>query len=847
MRPARLLATLLLFLLALAGAGSSARAQTPAPIAAFRVDSLGLAHVTVASDPASYHVLWATNVGDAEAHPVDLALGQAGSATLLDRLPALARDAYRVTTYARSNPGDVDGDGRDDLAEIARADNRAPFNFAAPVAAEAGQLVIADTAAFADLSIQAGGAFSYLAGSVFTKVYITDNASRDSLGVYFMDVGRYVRHKDFAAAVGIAVEPSGLDLPDDSRGTVVYHPDVVAPNGVRGLYTFQFRSFDEYDFALIQRIHDAIAANLPLLRGNLAYRPFAERAFDGYARERDRYDASRIHVVSEEELLGDLAYASFNPAVGYGILRRDDPDVVPGPLDILVLDNLPNTLQRVGGIISSSLQTPLSHVNLRAIQDGVPNCYVRDATTDARITPLYDRFVRYEVSADTFSLRPATRAEAEDHFDALRPDSVRRFAADFGVRDIAPLDALGFADAAAYGAKAANVAELGTLGFAPGTVPEGYAVPFRFYREFMERNGLFARARAMLADEAFGESFAVQRERLRELRAAIRAGTFSREDYAALTRLQERFPATTPIRCRSSTNGEDLPGFSGAGLYDSKTQHPDEGHIEKSIKQVFASTWNYRAFLERDFYRADHFSAMMGVLVHPSYKRERVNGVGVTRDPVYGRSDRYYINAQVSDNLVTNPEGDALPEELVLDIVRRRGLGFEVTRRSNLVPFGERVLDTVYLNALRPALGTIHEHFGRLYGALDDPAFAMEIEFKVDSAGRLAIKQARPWAGYVPQLVHAPPTAADVAVPYRLYPNPVTAPARLTVEAAEACALTLEVFTLLGQAVWRRSYPVAQGKTSLGLAGLYEELPPGAYVYRVVQCGEELGGGTLLR
>ena len=58
--------------------------------------------------------------------------------------------------------------------------------------------------------------------------------------------------------------------------------------------------------------------------------------------------------------------------------------------------------------------------------------------------------------------------------------------------------------------------------------------------------------------------------------------------------LHKSFPEGRSIRCRSSTNNEDLPGFSGAGLYDSTTHHPLEGHLSKSIKQVYASLWNFR-------------------------------------------------------------------------------------------------------------------------------------------------------------------------------------------------------------------------------------------------------------
>ena len=86
------------------------------------------------------------------------------------------------------------------------------------------------------------------------------------------------------------------------------------------------------------------------------------------------------------------------------------------------------------------------------------------------------------------------------------------------------------------------------------------------------------------------------------------------------------YPEGQSLRYRSSTNNEDLPGFNGAGLYDSKTQNPDEtveDGIDKSLKGVFASLWTFRAFTERDFHRIDHTVAAMGVLVHPNYSNER--------------------------------------------------------------------------------------------------------------------------------------------------------------------------------------------------------------------------------
>ena len=57
-------------------------------------------------------------------------------------------------------------------------------------------------------------------------------------------------------------------------------------------------------------------------------------------------------------------------------------------------------------------------------------------------------------------------------------------------------------DSNAFGVKAANVAVLRTLGLSRmGTVPDGFAIPFYFYDEFMKHNGFYDRhRRRMLAD-----------------------------------------------------------------------------------------------------------------------------------------------------------------------------------------------------------------------------------------------------------------------------------------------------------------------------------------------------------
>ena len=212
----------------------------------------------------------------------------------------------------------------------------------------------------------------------------------------------------------------------------------------------------------------------------------------------------------------------------------------------------------------------------------------------------------------------------------------------------------------------------------------------------------------------------------------------------ALSDLHDEFPNGTSLRCRSSTNNEDLPGFSGAGLYDSFTHQPDEGHLSKSVKQVFASLWNLRAYEAREFFKIDHFTTAMGVLVHPNYEDELANGVAVSDDVVYQTEGNYYFNTQVGEDLVTNPDKQSMPEEILIDWWDSKK--YRVVQTSNKKDDGKLILTGNHLHQLSFYIGTVHNKFSELYGANVKPKeFAMEIEFKITKDGTISIKQARPW------------------------------------------------------------------------------------------------------
>ncbi len=606
------------------------------------------------------------------------------------------------------------------------------------VAFKDGTATIPDRETFEKLSYQGTDVRidTQLTGIEFVKFQI-ERTHTQNPQLYFMNTETHRSHGSFMSAAGLRRGQGQM------RGVLSYRPLSTAPNGEPGVYTFEFNPNDAFPFEEIKLAHDLLVAKMPILENRIGYCPLWG-AIDIYSHEKALYDAAEFPVYFEDDLYANIGYLPLNQAASFGRLRILEMGERPSPRDIVICKILPNEMSRVAGVITGVRQTPLSHVNLRAIQDKVPNAFIADAWENKEIAPLIGRYVYYEVNADGFEVREATFKEVEAHFSDLRPSRSQKPARDISVTKVLPLDSIGFSDAARFGVKTANIATLHTLGFPQGTVPQGFGVPFYFYDAFMTHNGFYGEVEALLKDSEFQDNYDTREAGLKGFRELIKNGEMPTWMMNALSELHNAFPEGTSLRCRSSTNNEDLPGFSGAGLYDSYTHHPDEGHLSKSIKQVFASLWNFRSFEAREFYRIDHFTTAMGVLVHPNFENEMANGVAVSNDVVYQTVGNYYLNTQVGENLVTNPEGQSVPEEILLDWWDSRN--YRIVKTSNQTTGNERILTDAYLRELSRYLAAIHNKFGQLYGPAAQTAdFAMEIEFKITSEGRLSVKQARPW------------------------------------------------------------------------------------------------------
>ena len=89
---------------------------------------------------------------------------------------------------------------------------------------------------------------------------------------------------------------------------------------------------------------------------------------------------------------------------------------------------------------------------------------------------------------------------------------------------------------------------------------------------------------------------------------------------------------------RSSSNMEDLPGLSFAGLYESYLNVQGLEQILEMVKRCWASLWNERAILYREKHDLDHMNASMAVVIQQMIS-PHYSGVVFTQGPTDATSD----------------------------------------------------------------------------------------------------------------------------------------------------------------------------------------------------------------
>jgi rifampicin phosphotransferase len=564
---------------------------------------------------------------------------------------------------------------------------------------------------------------------------------KDNNKIYYVNKKRYSFHKDFVNGTYLSLE----------RGREFFVNNYIKPNRrfILGTlayqtpikrWTFEFWEGDLIPADQIQLAYDVINKTF---FAPVAFKPNSLR------QEEATRSLTGVERVLQSDIAKEQAYQALNVAKGLGrihIIPKLDDHVEIGFNEILVLDEVPVQLPPVAGIITSQPSTPLSHINLLAKGWGIPNAYIKNAK---ELLKQYDGWwVSFETlrenytikRADLNQLREYQRRQAE-RLDVMKPRS------DLSEKRLLSLAQQRSRSSLAYGGKSANLGEVLNARLPGIVVPNGFTIPFYYYDEFIKRNDLDDAIFGLLNDQKFVHDPAYRREQLVQLRQKIESAEF---DPALRQQVLERVAseyASKGLFVRSSSNSEDLPNFSGAGLYTTVPNVRGDQQLIDAIRKVWASLWNFEAYEARERANVDHSKIFMAVLLQEGINSES-SGVMISTDPFDNdNKGAIYISAKRGLGIKV-VEGQRIAEQIIF---RPRTNAIQVLTRSaedSLLTFdeqggvkevpitGDRVVltDEVVRRLVRAALG-----IKRVFGARDQ-----DIEWAY-MKGQIYIVQSRPF------------------------------------------------------------------------------------------------------
>src|SRR5688500_2753787 len=384
---------------------------------------------------------------------------------------------------------------------------------------------------------------------------------KDNNKIYYVNKKRYSFHKDFVNGTYLSLE----------RGREFFINNYLKPNRrfILGTlsyqtpmrrWTFEFWEGDLIPADLIQLTYEVVNKTFFM---PVAFKPNSLRQDEATS------GLAGIQRVLQSDIAKEQAYQALNIAKGLGrihIVAKLDDHVEIGSNEILVLDEVPIQLPPVAGIITSQPSTPLSHINLLAKGWGIPNAYIKNAK---ELLKQYDGWwVSFETLRENYAIKRAGMDQLREYQrrQAQRLDLMKPRYSLTETR-LLNLNQQRARSRLAFGGKPAN---LGEVMFArlPGiVVPDGFTIPFHYYDEFINRNKLDEVIFGLLNDQKFVHDPAYRREKLVQLRQQIENAEFDPSLRQKVLQKVAREYAGKGLFVRSSSNSEDLPNFSGAGLY----------------------------------------------------------------------------------------------------------------------------------------------------------------------------------------------------------------------------------------------------------------------------------------
>ena len=508
-------------------------------------------------------------------------------------------------------------------------------------------------------------------------------------------------------------------------------------------------------------------------------------------------DSLRLPRIYAHELFASATYIPLNPGKTIGRIRAfenpEDYHLQKSTLewhDIIVMPRVPDDIPRLSGIINAEHTTPLSHTNVLASGWQIPNAIQLGILQEISKQSWQNSWVEYQVdnNANHVRIRPTDKPT-----DLLKPSwKATKIKLDEPLVTNVPitsLENLRVEDRFKYGTKAANLGELfhvlnegsqRILGFYQVKRPpranllnylaralnhklpakitsqdiskiyelshnylknsvnlsKGIAIPFAIQQQFLESSPKIQQAIGKL-------------KMALELNARqIDALCINLQHMILETRLPKHIKSyidseimmnlggVSTFVVRSSSNAEDLYGFSAAGIYESINHVTTADNIFESIKQVWASILSPRSVRLRQDVGISLDDVYMGVIIQEEIP-SKMGGVLVTSNPA-NKSDFRNVYMNISTKSAVHiVQGSEAPYQYLYNTVE--GGGRTVARGNEQEDLSEEQKET--LQKLAYCGRFLQSHFSPDYTF----SASVDIEWLANSDG-LYILQLRPYS-----------------------------------------------------------------------------------------------------
>lgn len=567
-------------------------------------------------------------------------------------------------------------------------------------------------------------------------MFVIDRRAKNK--IYFVNSQRFKFHKDFLLATYLV--PRGADvfkpiyIDEDRRfivGTIAWQKPVER-------FTWELWEGDLASAEIIKTANEAINSHF---FEKIAYKPNS-------IRQEDVSENLGIDRISQDDLNKNQEYLALNTGKAVGrihIIDKMDDTVEIGDNEILVLKELPQSLPPVRGVIVAKPSSPLSHINILAKGWNIPNIYIKDAD---KLFREYNTFVyRLDATMTDYKLERASADEVKSDFASpgqqIPPVNLT-------ATKLAGLREMRKKDSVVYGSKAANQGEI-IRARVPGIIiPDGFSIPFHWYAKFMKDNELDGQIADWQNDLDFVHNPRVRRQKLEEFRNTIQKGKFDDALRSEVIQKWRTQLGGKPVFVRSSSNSEDLPNFSGAGLYSSVANVREADKLIEAVKKVWGSLWKFEAYEARVRNYVSQKDVYMSALVQLGVDMQK-GGVMITRDPFDDQSkDSVYISAVCGHNskVVDNA---GLPEQILFNPRSNSVIVMTLSQQESALAFDEngdlketadkcanvrkRVLSDLQARTLAKTAIRIRGVFGKT---------PQDIEWGIMN-GRIYIVQSRPY------------------------------------------------------------------------------------------------------